>query len=259
MSISSNGKFYKFISGKGFYVALAICLVGTGAAAWVGVNQAIQSIDDQQSQTEQQLSSEQSQVENPLAQTNDQVSGIEKPSYPTTPKTSSSASSSSSKVEETTSEPSANAATTTSDVPVQQETNLLYALPVEGEIFNGYSGDKLVKNVTLNDWRTHNGIDIKAERGTKIVAVADGTVTRVAKDPMWGTVVEITHSNSTVSTYCGLDETVQVEEGQNVKLGEILGTLGTISCESASEPHLHFEMKKDGQLGDPLEIMNKRK
>ena len=39
----SNG-FQKFISGKGFYLALAVCLAGAGAAAWVAVDKTIQSV-----------------------------------------------------------------------------------------------------------------------------------------------------------------------------------------------------------------------
>jgi hypothetical protein len=40
-----NGKFARFIAGKGFYVLLAICLVGTGAAAWAPVNRTLKRPD----------------------------------------------------------------------------------------------------------------------------------------------------------------------------------------------------------------------
>ena len=56
---------------------------------------------------------------------------------------------------------------------------MAYSLPVMSEVFNPYSGGELVKNVTLNDWRTHDGIDIKAAKGTDVMACADGTVAKI--------------------------------------------------------------------------------
>ena len=46
--------------------------------------------------------------------------------------------------------------------------------------------------------------------------VADGVVSAVKEDPMWGTVVEITHEEDLISRYCGLDEELSVVEGQAV-------------------------------------------
>ena len=83
-------------------------------------------------------------------------------------------------------------------------------LPVEDTVFNLFSGTELVKDETLDKWHTHNGIDIKAELGAPVRAVADGVVSAVKEDPMWGTVVEITHADDLVSRYCGLDEELSV-------------------------------------------------
>ena len=50
-----------------------------------------------------------------------------------------------------------------------------FALPVEGEILTEYSDGELVKNETLGEWRTHDGIDIAAAANTPVKAAADGT------------------------------------------------------------------------------------
>ncbi len=120
-------------------------------------------------------------------------------------------------------------------------------LPVEDTVFNLFSGTELVKDETLDKWHTHNGIDIKAELGAPVRAVADGVVSAVKEDPMWGTVVEITHADDLVSRYCGLDEELSVVEGQAVSIADEIGRVGdTNLAETALEPHLHFELFEDG-------------
>ena len=131
-----------------------------------------------------------------------------------------------------------------------------FLLPVENTVFHLFSGTELVKDETLNKWHTHNGIDIKAEWGTPVRAVADGVVSAVKDDPMWGTVVEITHADDLISRYCGLDEELLVVEGQAVSIADEIGQVGdTNLAETALEPHLHFELFEDGVRVDPLARM----
>ena len=61
--------------------------------------------------------------------------------------------------------------------------------PVSGRVLNGYSGDELVYNKTLGDWRTHNGIDIQASEGDSVRTAAGGTVLSVKDDELMGTTV----------------------------------------------------------------------
>ena len=92
--------------------------------------------------------------------------------------------------------------------------------------------------------------------GAPVRAVADGVVSAVKEDPMWGTVVEITHADDLVSRYCGLDEELSVVEGQAVSIADEIGRVGdTNLAETALEPHLHFELFEDGVRVDPLDRM----
>ena len=130
-------------------------------------------------------------------------------------------------------------------------------MPLSGEVFVKFSGDTLIKYESLKEWRTHDGIDIKAAVGTDVVAVAEGKVTRVYEDPLWGTTVEITHPNSVVSVYCGLSKEVSVKEGDSLKIKDVIGKVGqTNMAELSLDPHLHFGMKKDGKWVDPLAEMD---
>lgn len=127
-----------------------------------------------------------------------------------------------------------------------------FVLPVEGEIINPYSNGEMVKSLTLNDWRTHDGVDIAADKGTPVKACNSGTVESVSIDPLWGTTVVLSHTDGTKSYYMGLDKSVPVSKGQQVALGEVIGNVGdTAEIEQALPSHLHFAMKKNGNWVDP--------
>lgn len=125
--------------------------------------------------------------------------------------------------------------------------------PVSGRVLNGYSGDELVYNKTLGDWRTHNGIDIRAEAGEAVRAASDGTVTAVRNDPMWGNVVEVT-SGEYLMTYAGLSADILVKMDQSIRAGEQLGSVGEVPCELSMEPHLHFDVRSNGEYVDPVSL-----
>ncbi|MDR0821038.1 MAG: M23 family metallopeptidase [Oscillospiraceae bacterium] len=132
----------------------------------------------------------------------------------------------------------------------------VYTVPVKGEISVPYSNGELVKSKTLGVWKTHDGVDIKAANGTAVNAFADGKVSKVYADPLWGVCVEIDHGDGLVSYYYGLDRNVPVNVGQAVLVGDVIAlTGGTAEIEIAEEPHLHFAVKQDGAWIDPLSLL----
>ena len=240
-----QSKLVKFLSGKGFYVALAICLVGAGASAWVAVDRSIHNITEQDPAS--YLSSRSSiSSSSPISEeVGKEQSGVSKPSQPDSSKVPESSSSPASQPAQESEQP---AGTMPSNVQ-----RISYILPLEGEIPNPYSGGELVKSKTLGDWRTHDGVDIKAKAATPVVAVAAGTVETIENDPMFGTTITVLHPNGVSSIYASLNEKVNVSEGQQVAAGDVLGSVGeTAIAEIALETHLHFAMTKDGQYLDPM-------
>ena len=124
--------------------------------------------------------------------------------------------------------------------------------PVEGEIIREFAKDKLVYSNTLGEWVTHNGIDIKADKTTVVKASAEGTVKSIKNDPRYGLTVVIEHVNGFTTVYSNLLTAEFVVEGEQIKQGQTIGTVGnTATFEIADEPHLHFEIAKDGEVLDP--------
>ena len=129
-----------------------------------------------------------------------------------------------------------------------------FSLPVSGDIIIDYSDSVPVFSQTMNDYRTHLGVDILAPLGTEVTAVADGVVTNVWNDPFMGTCITVEHSGNAVSVYKNLDP--DVKDGiiicASVKAGDVIGAVGESAMnEIAEEPHLHYELKVNGAHVDP--------
>ena len=146
-------------------------------------------------------------------------------------------------------------ATTSNVVETKKEEKVpdpTFAKPVEGEITTEFAKDNLVYSNTLQEWVTHNGIDIKAEKTTVVKASAEGTIKSIKNDPRYGITVVIEHVNGYTSVYSNLLTAEFVKEGEKVKQGQTIGTVGnTATFEIADETHLHFEILKDNEYVDP--------
>ncbi len=231
-----NSKFAAFMERRGFYIALAVCLVGIGSAAYVAVNSSVNLLTqkpDTSSYTDSTVTSDSAN------QANNTVSGI--------PANNTSSAVNSSKAS---SKAQSSAQTT--------DATILYVMPVEGNIANKFSGDTPVFSTTMNDWRVHRGIDILAAVGTPVHAAADGVVSDVSFDDMMGQTVVIDHGNGLKSIYCNLTTGVTVKKGRKLNAGDVIGAVGnTAPAECAEQPHLHFEMTKSNVKVDPLVTMHK--
>ena len=124
--------------------------------------------------------------------------------------------------------------------------------PCEGEVVS-YFGWR--SNPDSQGMSLHQGIDIAAEEGTQVVAVAEGIVTSVRQSDSYGLMVEIEHSQGFSSVYAHLG-TVSVMKDQKIRQGEALGTVGKIG--NATGPHLHFEIRKEGLEVDPMMLLPPR-
>lgn len=129
---------------------------------------------------------------------------------------------------------------------------LKFEAPVSGEIIKDFAIDNLIYSNTLEEWTTHSGIDIKAEKTSIVVAAEKGIVESIKNDPRYGLTITISHSNGFKTIYSNLLTTEFVNENEEVEKGQTIGTIGeTASFEVADETHLHFEMYKDGEPVNP--------
>lgn len=130
-------------------------------------------------------------------------------------------------------------------------------LPVEGKVVTEYTKDTLMYSSTLESWVGHKAIDIGAKEGTTVVAAIDGVIKEVYEDELWGIVIVIDHGNELQTKYSNLSTKEMVKVGANVKQGDHISKVGkTAKIEMLMEPHLHFEMIKDGKIIDPRSISN---
>ncbi len=130
-----------------------------------------------------------------------------------------------------------------------------FSKPVQGEMICGFSGENLVFNKILSDWRTHNGVDFSAKLGEDVLAAADGVVEKVFSDSM-GNCVLIDHENGIKSLYANLEQANSELVGKNVVKGDKIGSVGNSAlADFSQEAHLHFEILKDDKAVDPKEYI----
>lgn len=141
---------------------------------------------------------------------------------------------------------------TVEEEDVIQEKVLKFEAPVSGEITKDFAMDTLSYSKTLEEWTTHQGIDIKADKTTIVVAAEEGTVESIKNDPRYGLTITISHDSGFKTIYSNLLTTEFVTEGEKVEKGQTIATVGeSSSFEISDDPHLHFEMYKDGELINP--------
>lgn len=105
--------------------------------------------------------------------------------------------------------------------------------------------------------RRHEGVDIFAPRGTRVVAAADGWVVRVGKRGRGGKVVWMETLDGLRLYYAHLSRR-KVREGRKLRAGEVVGRVGSSGNAGRRSPHLHFGIYNDGAI-DPLAFIRPAK
>jgi murein DD-endopeptidase MepM/ murein hydrolase activator NlpD len=98
----------------------------------------------------------------------------------------------------------------------------------------------------------HSGLDFKGPHGTEILAAADGNVTFAGWQGGYGNCIEVTHANGLVTRYAHMSS-FTVSLGQQVDRGVQIGRMG--STGRSTGPHLHFEVRLNGQAINPLKFL----
>lgn len=140
----------------------------------------------------------------------------------------------------------------TADSKATDNKELSFEKPIDGEIVKEYAKDNLIYSNTLQEWTTHLGIDIKADKTTVVKSAEAGKVKSIKNDPRYGLTIVIEHDNGYQTVYSNLLSSEFVVEGEKVEKGQSIGTVGnTAAFEIADEAHLHFEILKDSIQVDP--------
>jgi murein DD-endopeptidase MepM/ murein hydrolase activator NlpD len=103
-------------------------------------------------------------------------------------------------------------------------------------------------NPVTGRFRVHEGLDLAAPMGTDVFAVDAGMVTETGSDPIYGNYVVVKHGDSWASLYGHLSQ-IDVVLRQELRSGSVIGKVG--STGQSTGPHLHFELRRNGQAQDP--------
>jgi murein DD-endopeptidase MepM/ murein hydrolase activator NlpD len=128
-------------------------------------------------------------------------------------------------------------------VPDFGELLPLFSWPVEGPVSSTFGRRR-------NGW--HRGIDIKADQRAPILAAAGGVVRASGVERRYGRVVKIEHPGGFLTVYAHNDQN-KVRVGDRVFPGQLIATIGRTG--RATAHHLHFEIRHDGLVYNPLYML----
>jgi murein DD-endopeptidase MepM/ murein hydrolase activator NlpD len=268
---SFSEKLLRFLNGKGFYIALVLCLAALGGSGWflwqefhtardlaaqvnqvqsVTVDSADTSVDPEPEPEPQELPSpapvqetaaplllpeEEEEAEEP-EEDEDEADG------------------------EVLTEPEeTDVLSPVEELPADDEAvaSAAWVWPLEGQVVSAFSADSLSYNAALKDWRTHDGVDLSAQLGDPVAAAHAGTVIAVRDDVLLGKTVTMDLGDGLTACYGNLNEEVSVESGETLSAGDPIGTVGeTAAGEHNDQPWLHFSLEQDGTAVDPLAYLS---
>lgn len=224
--------------GKRFYIALGVCLIAVGIAAFVTYDSVKKFIE----QDTTNYSSETGKF--PQQNTKEENSKKTAKSYSNQDNAKSSRDLESLKPEEE-----------IKAVETKAEASGVIVYPAGQNVIKKYSGENPAFSKTFGDWRVHNGTDFALEQGEKVKSITDGVIKEIFDDPLLGMTIVIEHTGDFTAFYSGLGNTTMVNAGDSVEAGQEIGSINDIPSEVADGYHLHLSIKKDGKFIDPIEIL----
>ncbi|MEW6710369.1 MAG: M23 family metallopeptidase [Candidatus Riflebacteria bacterium] len=128
----------------------------------------------------------------------------------------------------------------------------LFVWPVKGLISSAFG---MRRHPVTYVRSFHNGIDIKARRGTRIVSPAEGVVLSAGRAGLMGRMVKIKTTKG-LTLYFGHLQKISCKKGQKIRTGEAIGTVGASG--RATGPHLHFSVQANGRYTNPMKYLSPR-
>ena len=234
-----------FALGKGFYIVLFLCVAAIGISGYYLIRAVAVPEQSEPVTGNPTVVLPDSEANGP-----DPAGGIQAPAEPGKQQAEPP-----DPVQEQPDDPEPLAPTVQPEEPEQPQT-VVYTWPVKGAILRDFQVETLALDPTLEDWRTHGGLDLAAALGTKVLAMGTGTVEQVYEDGLMGITVVIEHPDGLTTVYSNLSQETTVEAGQTVETGTVIGTVGESAiAESGLAPHLHLEAWKDETRVNPADYL----
>lgn len=244
----------------GFYIALSVCLVAVGLAAWSTFDSVSKYM--RSDETEATVTATLAPVDKNMSGITEPVTTVPKVDHhedytvvPTDPTESTNKAANATNATEAADPTESTEATGETEDAVQTLLRVTQSLkyPISGELVIREYSESAVRNETMNDLRPHMGVDFGGESGEEVVSMCDGVVKDIYKDEMLGNVLVVENDELTVY-YCGLED-ITVERGGELSAGNAIGTVGTVPFEEKDEPHIHVSIIVNNRYIDPISII----
>ncbi len=233
----------KMLKSNALYLALGLCLLGAGVVGISAANSVTPSTVSENTTVKQEnISIEEKNTEKDVSDFKVEIN-IDEFTTSEAPEPSTAA------VFDN------NAEKLSEEETTEEKTEIVFSSPLGSTIGKDYSMGIPVFSETMKDYRTHNGVDFLGIKGENVKTVAPGTVISVKHDAVYGNTVTVDHGSGITSSISGLADEALVTVGTTLYSDTIIGVVGTVPVESSDESHVHLEMRINGELTDPLEMM----
>jgi len=138
--------------------------------------------------------------------------------------------------------------------PFEEGNQMLW--PVYGDIAMRFSTDALIYDPTLDQFRTNDDLRISAEGGAHVQVGAEGRVLAIGRNVVRGNYVKVDHGNGWVATYGQLADTKLVSEGDIVRAGQLIGTVGPPSLFGSMHGyHVNLRVTREDVAVNPYNLL----
>lgn len=139
--------------------------------------------------------------------------------------------------------------------PTATPAPLQWTSPVKaGTIVAPFSLSNFSRAAATGIWQLHPGADLSAEKGSRILAPADGRVSAAGKDA-YGLWIAISHTGGYETRIAGLSMIAALREGDKVRGGQVIGyASGSTACGQQMHPCIHAETTLHGKAVDPAAL-----
>lgn len=244
----------KLNENRGFYIVLSLCITAIGVAGYVNLsdekeiatvvsqNAIIEKSEVVTIQPQQEILKDTTPVNSDTQ--DDDALDVKKQEKVQEPEQIEEIIEDTAIIDETKTEATVTISPTVEITKIQE----IFVRPCDGGVINSNSMDELVKNVSMNDWRTHNATDYAVSPGQNISAIANGEVIAIETTDQFGTMIEIHHNDGLVTKIFGLNSDTVAKIGDSVVAGDVIATaMGSFPAEIVEGDHIHVEATRDGE------------
>jgi len=141
--------------------------------------------------------------------------------------------------------------------PAPSPEPLMWQAPLEKTIvLRAFDAARLVQSAVTGVWQLHDAVDLAANQGEIVRAMADGTVVSAAEEGLCGASVVIAHPGGYEAEYSALALLASLRAGDPVKAGQTIGFAGnSMIGESNMGAHLHLRVTREGKAVDPMILL----